>query len=69
MDNDDEEMPPKRPTKKKFLTVPEAADEIGISERHTWREIETGKLKAHHFGGCTRISREDLDDYIRRSRG
>ena len=67
----DENDPPKKPASKKktFLTVPEVADELGISERHVWRLIEEKELKAHHFGGATRISRDDLDDYIRRSRG
>ena len=64
-------VPPKKPAPKKkaFLTVPETADELEVSERHIWREIQAEKLKAHHFGGCTRISRDDLDELIRRSRG
>ncbi len=52
----------------KFLTVPEVAAELGISERSVWRLIEEGELPAHRFGASTRIRREDLDSYIDRSR-
>jgi excisionase family DNA binding protein len=60
---------PEKSTNGRFLSVPEAADEIGTSQRHVWREIKNDKLKVHRFGGCTRISRGDLDVYVRSSRG
>lgn len=58
----------KLPRKKRFLKIREVAVELNYSERKVWREIESGKLKVHRFGSSTRVSREDLDDYIRRSR-
>lgn len=51
-----------------FLTIPDVADELGLSERSVWRKISEGQLPVHHFGAATRISREDLDDYAARSR-
>ena len=52
----------------KFLTVPQIAEEFGISERSVWRLIEYGVLPAHKFGASTRVKREDLDAYIERCR-
>jgi excisionase family DNA binding protein len=54
---------------KAFPNVREAAEELNYSERKVWREIRDGRLKVHRFGKSTRISRDDLEDYIRRSRG
>lgn len=65
MSNDDNEKPLRG---KRFLKIPSVAEELDCSERKVWREIESGSLKAHYFGGATRISRDDLDEYIRRSR-
>lgn len=57
------------PTKRKaFLPVREVADELGISERSAWRLVEQGELAVHQFGASTRVKREDLDEYIERSR-
>jgi excisionase family DNA binding protein len=52
----------------RFLTVPEVARELGISERSVWRLIEMGELSPHRFGAATRIKREELDAYVERSR-
>ena len=60
-------MKRKRGTRE-FLTVPEAADELNVSVRKIWKDIEEEKLKSHKFGRARRISRDDFDDYIRRSR-
>jgi excisionase family DNA binding protein len=58
-----------RPPKcKRFLSIREVAEELGISERSVWRLIEDGELPVHRFGSSTRVKREDLDAYIERSR-
>lgn len=51
-----------------FFTVAEVAKAIRVSERKIWRDIEDKRLRVHRFGGSTRISRQDLDDYIGGSR-
>jgi excisionase family DNA binding protein len=65
MCSDDSEKSPRR---KRFLKIPSVAEELDCSERKVWREIESGNLKAHYFGGATRVSSDDLEDYIRRAR-
>jgi excisionase family DNA binding protein len=57
-----------RCSKAKFLTVPQVAQELGISERSVWRLIEDEELPAHDFGSSTRVKRSDLDAYIARSK-
>jgi len=65
MSKDENDKPSRR---KRFLKIPEVAQELNCAERTVWRLIEDGHLKAHDFGGTTRVSRDDLDDYIARSR-
>lgn len=60
--------PPRLPKRKRFLTMREVAEELGISERSAWRLVEQGELAVHQFGASTRIAREDLDAYIDRCR-
>jgi len=52
----------------RFLTVDQVADELGLSTRSVWRLIATKELVPNHFGGAVRISRDELEDYVRRSR-
>ncbi len=54
--------------RRQFLTVPEVSEELNVSARKIWSDISDRILKTHRFGRSTRISRQDLDDYIRRSR-
>ena len=51
-----------------FFTIPEVAGLLALSERHVWRLINREELGCHRFGRATRISEEDLRDYVRRSR-
>ena len=51
-----------------FLTVGQVARLLQISEREVRRWIATGALRVHRFGRAIRISREDLDDFIRRAK-
>jgi hypothetical protein len=43
-------------TPKSFQTVPQLAEELGVSERHLWNEVRVGELMVHKFGRKTRIS-------------
>ena len=56
----------------KFLTVRQVADELGISDRGGWRLVDDSdgppEIPSHMFGSSRRVSREDLDAYIARSR-
>jgi excisionase family DNA binding protein len=52
----------------RFLTVPEVADLLAMSPRHVWREIKNTELKKTPFGRATRVSKNDLADYVRRKK-
>ena len=60
--------PEERCAEQQFLKVREVAEELNVGERSVWRLIEDEKLPTHRFGNSTRVKREDLDEYIRRSR-
>jgi excisionase family DNA binding protein len=62
------EEQPHPPKRKRFLSLRDVADELGISERSAWRLVEQGELPVHQFGASTRVKREDLDAYIERCR-
>jgi excisionase family DNA binding protein len=47
-----------------FLTVPQFAEELVLSDRSIWRRIKAGELHKHVVGGQIRISREDANTYI-----
>ena len=52
-----------------LLTVPEAAQRLGISTRKTWQLISEGQLHAVHLGlRSTRIEQEELDAFVARLR-
>jgi excisionase family DNA binding protein len=63
-----ESKPQPECSKCQFLKVPEVAGELNIGERSVWRLIEDEELPTFRFGNSTRVKREDLDAYIRRSR-
>lgn len=54
--------------RKKFLTIRQVAEELGVSERSVWRRIEDEELPRYQFGSSTRVKREDLDAYIDKNR-
>jgi excisionase family DNA binding protein len=60
--------PESEPSHDEFLKVPEAAEELGISERSGWRLVADGEIPKHEFRGSTRIKRSDLEAYKRRCR-
>jgi len=48
----------------RFLTVPEVADELGVSTKHVRRAIDRGDLPIHRFGRAVRVARADLEQFI-----
>jgi excisionase family DNA binding protein len=52
----------------KMLSVEEIADELGVNPETVRVWIRTGELVALSIGKGYRISRADLDDFIRRRR-
>jgi excisionase family DNA binding protein len=51
-----------------LLTLAEVADELRISVDCVRRKIWARQLAGLKIGGLIRISRADLDDYLKRSR-
>jgi excisionase family DNA binding protein len=51
-----------------MLTVEDAAERLRLSTRTVHRLLDTGELPKHQFGRAVRISQDDLDNYIARSR-
>ncbi len=50
---------------KQWLTVEEVAKELGLSEDTIRNYIRTKQLPAAKFGNTYRISREDLEKFIK----
>jgi excisionase family DNA binding protein len=63
-------IPMKTTTKPRstMLTVEDAAEHLGVSSRTVHRLLDTGELSKHQFLRCVRISQDDLNNYIARSR-
>ena len=50
-----------------LLTVPEAAERLGISPRKTWQLISEGQLHTVRIGHrSTRILESELEDFVTR---
>jgi excisionase family DNA binding protein len=47
-----------------FLTVPQLAEELVLSDKTILRRIKSGEIHKHIVGGLVRISREDANTYI-----
>jgi excisionase family DNA binding protein len=52
----------------KFITFPDVAELLVVSDRTVLRWVERRKLVAHHFGGATRIAADDVINFITRAR-
>lgn len=50
---------------KPFYSVAEVADLLGVNKRTIRRWIDQGNLVAHRFGRQLRISRADLETFVR----
>lgn len=51
-----------------LLTVGDVASELRVSRTTVHRLIRRGELRAHALGSQYRITREDLDRYLRGAR-
>ena len=48
----------------RLLSIPETAEQLGISEKGVRRAIQRGDLAAHRIGWLLRISDEDLAAFV-----
>ena len=48
----------------RLLSIPETAEQLGISDKGVRRAIERGDLAAHRIGRLLRISDEDLAAFV-----
>ncbi len=53
----------------RLLSVPEAADQLGISEKGVRRAVTRGDLVAHRIGRLLRIAEDDLAVFVALRRG
>ena len=58
----DQPPPQARPV---YLTVPEVAAILRVSNMTIYRRLDDGDLRGYRFGRSVRIKARDLDDYIR----
>lgn len=59
--------PPSRPSPSpppKLLSVPEAAQLLGVSARTTWRLVSNRRLKTVRVGRCLRVVAISIDEFI-----
>ncbi len=56
-------------TPKRWFTIKEAADYLGISQPTLFRWMKEGTLSFYKVGGATRFSQEGLDAVIEKSTG
>ena len=52
----------------RLFSVPEAADQLGISDKSVRRAIQRGDLVAHRIGRLLRISEADLALFVAKHR-
>jgi len=52
---------------KKWLSVEDIADELGINKMTVYRLLDAGTIPGYRFGRLYRVKPEDLDAYIRNS--
>ena len=66
MKNDLKNMPTRR---SEYLTIPEAAEMLRVSQRSLYRWMREGQLRCFRVGNTTRIAVKDMDDFIERHTG
>jgi excisionase family DNA binding protein len=50
---------------KKWMSVDDVADELGINKMTVYRMLAAGAIVSYRFGRVYRVKPEDLDVYIR----
>ena len=48
--------------------IPRTAQRLDISERHTWRLIARGELRAFRLGSRVLVAEDDLREFLERQR-
>ena len=51
-----------------FLTIPQVAEELQVSERTVWRWIKDKELIVHRHGRWVRIHRYELERFLKLAR-
>ena len=46
-----------------MLTIPQAAEELGVTRQNIWHAIKRGRIKALRFGHVALIPRSALEEY------
>lgn len=54
---------------KKYLTVPEAAARLGITERAAWQRIYRGQLPHRRWGRRVIIPLDELEEFLEKLPG
>lgn len=49
---------------KVLLTVPEAAELLGLGKSKVWELVQSGELTSVLIGRCRRIPRTSLDEFV-----
>ncbi len=50
---------------KRFLTIPEAAQELGITERAAWQRVYRGQIPYRRWGRKVVVPVDELDSFIK----
>ncbi len=50
----------------KLLTVKEASNQLGVSERSLWSWIYERRLETVRLGRCVRLRQSVIDDFVQR---
>lgn len=55
-----------QPQKRRFLTIPQAAEELNVSDSQIRALLQTGELRGIQVGGrgVWRIGTDDIEDFI-----
>lgn len=51
-----------------FLTIPQVAEELQVSERTVWRWIKDKELIVYRHARWTRLHRDELDRFLKLAR-
>jgi excisionase family DNA binding protein len=46
------------------LTIPQAAEALGVSRQNIWHAIQRGRIQALRFGHVALIPRSALEEYV-----